>query len=221
MNGEAELQGRRPRRSRSASASGYSYRASYTLERIARPGAGAPQRRVGPAAEHARPRVVGRAERLRHPPSLRRQLHRRAAVRRRQADAAGRRRRQDPRRLAGERHLQRALRPAVHGDAGQQQRRRRHDRPAEPDRRSARAPKTVEQWFNPAAFTQVPSGTFGNAGRNILRGPGWVTFDMSVQRAHRRYQPRQRDAALGHLQHVQPRELRPAGAQHRRRPTPA
>jgi hypothetical protein len=28
----------------------------------------------------------------------------------------------------------------------------------------------------------VPSGTFGNAGRNILRGPGWVTFDMSVQR---------------------------------------
>jgi len=40
----------------------------------------------------------------------------------------------------------------------------------------------VQQWFNPAAFTAVPSGTFGNAGRNILRGPGWVTFDMSVQR---------------------------------------
>ena len=43
-------------------------------------------------------------------------------------------------------------------------------------------PRTVERWFNPLAFTQVPSGTFGNAGRNILRGPGWVTFDMSVQR---------------------------------------
>ncbi len=43
-------------------------------------------------------------------------------------------------------------------------------------------PRTVAQWFNPAAFTPVPSGTFGNAGRNILRGPGWVTFDMSVQR---------------------------------------
>ena len=42
--------------------------------------------------------------------------------------------------------------------------------------------ETVQQWFNPAAFTQVPSGTFGNAGRNILRGPGWITFDMSVQR---------------------------------------
>lgn len=42
--------------------------------------------------------------------------------------------------------------------------------------------RTVRQWFNPAAFTPVPSGTFGNAGRNILRGPGWMTFDMSVQR---------------------------------------
>ena len=42
--------------------------------------------------------------------------------------------------------------------------------------------ETVQQWFNPAAFTQVPSGQFGNAGRNILRGPGWVTFDMSIQR---------------------------------------
>ena len=43
-------------------------------------------------------------------------------------------------------------------------------------------PETVAQWFNPAAFTPVPSGMFGNAGRNILRGPGWATFDMSVQR---------------------------------------
>jgi outer membrane receptor protein involved in Fe transport len=42
--------------------------------------------------------------------------------------------------------------------------------------------ETVEQWFNPAAFTQVLSGMFGNAGRNTLRGPGWVTFDLSVQR---------------------------------------
>lgn len=43
-------------------------------------------------------------------------------------------------------------------------------------------PKTVEQWYNKAAFELVPSGRFGNAGRNILRGPGWVTFDLSLQK---------------------------------------
>jgi outer membrane receptor protein involved in Fe transport len=43
-------------------------------------------------------------------------------------------------------------------------------------------PQTVDEWYNKAAFELVPSGTFGNAGRNIVRGPGWVTFDLSVQR---------------------------------------
>ena len=42
--------------------------------------------------------------------------------------------------------------------------------------------ETVEQWFNPAAYTRVTSGTFGNAGRNTLRGPGWFSVDMSLQR---------------------------------------
>jgi hypothetical protein len=42
--------------------------------------------------------------------------------------------------------------------------------------------ETVDSWFNVAAFQRVAAGTFGNAGRNILRGPGYVTFDMSVQR---------------------------------------
>jgi len=42
--------------------------------------------------------------------------------------------------------------------------------------------ETVEQWFNPAAYTRVTSGTFGNAGRNLLRGPGWLSVDMSLQR---------------------------------------
>jgi hypothetical protein len=45
-----------------------------------------------------------------------------------------------------------------------------------------KGPPTVEAWYDKAAFELVPSGTFGNAGRNIVRGPGWVTFDMSVQR---------------------------------------
>jgi len=41
---------------------------------------------------------------------------------------------------------------------------------------------TVERWFNPAAFTRVAAGTFGNTPRNSLRGPGWMTFDLTVQR---------------------------------------
>lgn len=43
-------------------------------------------------------------------------------------------------------------------------------------------PKTVDQWFNISDFQVVPAGTFGNAGRNILRGPGWFTLDLSLQR---------------------------------------
>lgn len=42
--------------------------------------------------------------------------------------------------------------------------------------------ETVDSWFNVAAFTRVPAGQFGNAGRNILRGPGYATFDLSLQR---------------------------------------
>ena len=42
--------------------------------------------------------------------------------------------------------------------------------------------RTVDSWFNVAAFELVPSGTFGNAGRNILRGPRYATFDTSLQR---------------------------------------
>jgi hypothetical protein len=35
-------------------------------------------------------------------------------------------------------------------------------------------------WFNPAAFAHAPLGTFGNAGRNSLYGPGINNFDMSL-----------------------------------------
>jgi hypothetical protein len=42
--------------------------------------------------------------------------------------------------------------------------------------------KTVNRWFDPTAFQAVPSGTFGNAGRNILRGPGWKALDLSLQK---------------------------------------
>jgi hypothetical protein len=42
-----------------------------------------------------------------------------------------------------------------------------------------------DSWFNPAAFTRATAGTFGNAGRNILRGPTLKNFDLGVSRTFR------------------------------------
>jgi hypothetical protein len=42
--------------------------------------------------------------------------------------------------------------------------------------------ETIDRWFNVAAFQAVPSGTFGNAKRNTLRGPGWQSLDLSLTR---------------------------------------
>jgi hypothetical protein len=43
-------------------------------------------------------------------------------------------------------------------------------------------PKTVDAWFNTAAFQAVTSGTFGNELRNRLTGPGFQNLDLTVQR---------------------------------------
>ena len=39
---------------------------------------------------------------------------------------------------------------------------------------------TTGQWFNTAAFAFPAPGTFGNAGRNILDGPGYQTVNVSL-----------------------------------------
>lgn len=39
---------------------------------------------------------------------------------------------------------------------------------------------TTQQWFNTAAFAFSAPGTFGNAGRNILDGPGYQNVNMSL-----------------------------------------
>jgi TonB dependent receptor len=43
-------------------------------------------------------------------------------------------------------------------------------------------PKTPQKWFNTAAFVMTAPGQFGNAGRNIVRGPGLFDTDFSVIR---------------------------------------
>jgi hypothetical protein len=40
--------------------------------------------------------------------------------------------------------------------------------------------RTPEQWFNTSAFVFPPRGTFGNAGRNILTGPGTENVNVSM-----------------------------------------
>jgi hypothetical protein len=52
------------------------------------------------------------------------------------------------------------------------------------------ANKTRSQWFNPAAFTAPPTivsggvtyATYGTSGYNMLRGPAWQNWDMSLQK---------------------------------------
>ena len=161
---------------------GYSYRASYTLGERARPGAGAPERVVGPAAERARPRGVGR---------------RRATST--SATASSPTSSPSCRSARASRTLQDGVAGKILGGwlvSGIYSARSGRPMTVTQGNNNVGAgmtglpnltgdpqgAETVEQWYNPAAFTQVPSGTFGNAGRNILRGPGWVTFDMSVQR---------------------------------------
>jgi hypothetical protein len=46
-------------------------------------------------------------------------------------------------------------------------------------------PKTIDQWFNTAAFTLQPQYTHGNAVRNSIIGPGIFNFDMSILRNFR------------------------------------
>ena len=41
-------------------------------------------------------------------------------------------------------------------------------------------PKTLQHWFDPSAFGIPAPYTYGNAGRNILVGPGRTNWDMSL-----------------------------------------
>jgi hypothetical protein len=41
---------------------------------------------------------------------------------------------------------------------------------------------TPSCWFNPGAFALPPPGQFGNAGRNILRGPAFAQVDLALQK---------------------------------------
>jgi hypothetical protein len=45
--------------------------------------------------------------------------------------------------------------------------------------------RTIDNWFNPAAFSAPANGTWGNLGRNIANGPGAFEIDSSLQKRFR------------------------------------
>lgn len=45
--------------------------------------------------------------------------------------------------------------------------------------------RSLERWFNVDDFVVQPTGTFGNAGRMVLNGPGFVNFDLGLNKAFR------------------------------------
>jgi hypothetical protein len=43
----------------------------------------------------------------------------------------------------------------------------------------------ANQWIDPAAFVKNAQGTFGNSGRDTVRAPGVLSFDLSLSRVFR------------------------------------
>jgi Carboxypeptidase regulatory-like domain len=42
---------------------------------------------------------------------------------------------------------------------------------------------SISEWFDTTAFAKNPKYTFGNAGRNILRGPGLIDLDLALHKS--------------------------------------
>jgi hypothetical protein len=48
-----------------------------------------------------------------------------------------------------------------------------------------RGERTAERWFDTSAFTIPETGTFGNSGRGILKGPGTNNWDLTLMKNFR------------------------------------
>ena len=48
----------------------------------------------------------------------------------------------------------------------------------------SRGSRTIDRWFNIDAFSMPARGTFGNSGRNVVRGPGTNNIDFSLLKNH-------------------------------------
>jgi len=54
------------------------------------------------------------------------------------------------------------------------------NRPSVNSGASLSMPKTVAQWFGTSTFAAPAFGYFGNAGRNLIRGPGMHEWDVAL-----------------------------------------
>lgn len=74
-----------------------------------------------------------------------------------------------------------------------------------PDFKGNLYPRTAEQWFNPLAFQSPVSGTFGDAKRDSLEGPGLTDVDLSVSKnfpIHERFHAQFRAEYFNILNHT-------------------
>ncbi len=74
-----------------------------------------------------------------------------------------------------------------------------------PDFQGPLYPKTVRQWFNPAAFAAPYPGTFGDVGRDTLTGPGLTELDLSLAKntvIHERFRVQFRAEFFNILNHA-------------------
>ena len=144
-----------------------------------------PQRRRALPAEQQLLRVRMGAVDLRRPAPLRDVGALRAAVRAGQAVGDGRRGRRGAGRVADQRDREQVerlpARSAVGRDVpntGSQTYRPNLVAGQDPNDGA----QTVQQWFNTAAFARPDAFTYGNAGRNIVVGPGIFSTDASIMR---------------------------------------
>ena len=112
----------------------------------------------------------------------------RAAVRRRASRWPRRRRR--ARFLAAGRSARSSASRAASRGTGSRVRTSQHGQRPPPEPRARPGSRTTgrrqsQQWFNTDAFALQPLGTYGNAGRNIVIGPGIFNFDTSIIRNFR------------------------------------
>ncbi|HVW09126.1 MAG TPA: hypothetical protein VHC90_11125, partial [Bryobacteraceae bacterium] len=74
---------------------------------------------------------------------------------------------------------------------------------------NANAPRNTAEWFNTSCFVPTPQGAVrpGNAGRGVVRGPGFANWDFALVKSlpvREKYQFELRGEALNILNHADP-----------------